>query len=139
MFLIGVTKGRKNIRRWNSFHVSKTNSLSYLLLEKLKRKARRWTMNGFHIRTKDIVDHKKCPLMYRSTEVIESVKTSLRGKMVLKMRKRLIFTWSFMKPVTEAITERGLHLLMVLSTIAVGGSQLTAKDGNFLIRARKSG
>ena len=82
-------------------------------------------MNGFHIKTKVIVDHKIWPLSYSSNEVIESVKTSVRGKIELKQRKRLIFMWSFRKPATAAITERGLHLLVVLLIVvgvAGGGS-----------------
>ena len=76
-------------------------------------------MNGFHMRTKVAIDHKKCLLLYRSNEVSESVKTSVRGKMALKTRKRLIFTWSARKLFTEAITERGLHPPMLLSAIGV--------------------
>ena len=76
-------------------------------------------MNGFHIKTKVVVDHKIWPLWYSSNEVSESVKTSVRGKIELKQRKRLIFMWSFRKPATAAITERGLHLLVVLLTVAV--------------------
>ena len=74
-------------------------------------------MNGFHIKTKVIVDHKTWPLWYSSNEVSESVKTSVRGKIELKQRKRLIFMWSFRKPATAASTERGLRLLVVLSTV----------------------
>ena len=70
-------------------------------------------MNGFHIKTKVIVDHKTWPLSYSSNEVSESVKTSVRGKIELKQRKRLIFMWSFRKPATK----RGLHLLVLLSTV----------------------
>ena len=76
-------------------------------------------MKGFHMRKKVMADHKKCLLLYRSNEVSESVKTSVRGKMALKTRKRLIFTWSARKLFTEAITERGLDPLMVLSAIGV--------------------
>ena len=49
-------------------------------------------MKGFHIKKKDIVAHKRWPLLYRSNEVSESVKTSVRGKIELKRRKRLICT-----------------------------------------------
>ena len=76
-------------------------------------------MNGFHIKTKVIVDHKTWPLSLSSSEVSESVKTSVSGKIALKQRKRLIFMWSFRKPATAAITERGLHLLVVLSTVVL--------------------
>ena len=78
-------------------------------------------MNGFHIKTKVIVDHKTWPFSFSSSEVSESVKTSVRGKIELKQRKRLIFMWSFRKPATAAITERGLHLLVVLLTGGVAG------------------
>ena len=47
-------------------------------------------MKGFHMRKKVMADHKKWSLLYRSKEVSESVKTSVRGKMALKTRKRLI-------------------------------------------------
>ena len=76
-------------------------------------------MNGFHIKTKVIVDHKTWPLSLSSSEVIESVKTSVRGKIALKQRKRLIFMWSFRKLITEAITECGLCPLLVLSAVTV--------------------
>ena len=76
-------------------------------------------MKGFHMRKKVMADHKKWSLLYRSNEVSESVKTSVRGKMALKTRKRLIFTWSARKLFTEAITERGLHPPMLLSAIRV--------------------
>ena len=59
---------------------------------------------------------KSWPLSFSSNEVSESVKTSVRGKIELKQRKRLIFMWSFRKPATVAITERGLHLLVLLSS-----------------------
>ena len=76
-----------------------------LLLPILKRKAKRWTMNGFHIRKKVIVDHNLWSLLYRSNDVSESVKTSVNGKTELKTRKRLIFMWSLRKLITEAIVE----------------------------------
>ena len=61
-------------------------------------------MNGFHIRKKVMADHKSWPLLCKSNEVSESVKTSVNGKTELKTRKRLIFMWSFRNPVAEAIT-----------------------------------
>ena len=60
---------------------------------------------------------KSWPLSFSSNEVSESVKTSVRGKIELKQRKRLIFMWSFRKLASAAITERGLHLLVVLSIV----------------------
>ena len=61
------------------------------MLEKLKKNATRWAMNGFHIRRNVIVDHQPWPLSYKSNEVSESVKTSVNGKIELKTRTRLIF------------------------------------------------
>ena len=98
MFLSGVMNGKKNMRCLNSFHASNCFLLLHLLLEKLKRNAKRWTMNGFHIRKKVMVDNKTWPALCNSNEVIESVKTSVSGKNELKRRKRLILTWSFRKP-----------------------------------------
>ena len=72
-------------------------------------------MNGFHIRKKVIVDQKTwMPRLYKSYEVNESVKTSVNGKIALKMRKRLIFMWSFRKLKTLVMREAGSRPLMLL-------------------------
>ena len=77
-------------------------------------------MNGFHIRKKVMADHKSWPLLCKSNEVSESVKTSVNGKTELKTRKRLIFMWPFKKLVIEAIVECGSRPLLVLSAVGVG-------------------
>ena len=76
-------------------------------------------MNGFHIRKKVMADHKTWPLLCKSNEVSESVKTSVNGKIELKTRKRLIFMWSLRKLVTGAIVECELCPLLVLSAVTV--------------------
>ena len=67
-----------------------------------------------------MADHKSWLLSCKSNEVSESVKTSVKGKTELKTTKRLIFTWSFRKLVSEAIMECGLRPLLVLSAVTVG-------------------
>ena len=127
-------QGRKNTRCFSSSIASNCCLLLHLLLENLKRKARRWTMNGFHIKTKVIVDHKIWPLSFNSSEVIESVKTSVRGKIALKQRKRLIFMWSFRKLKTLVLRWAGSGCpLMLQLFVEVFLLQLAA--GNFLITA----
>ena len=90
-----------------------------MLLKSLTGKAKRWTIKGFHMRTKVRVDHKTWWARKRSKKVIESVKMSVKGKIELKKRKRLIFKWSDRKSLTAAITGRGLHPSILLSTVTL--------------------